>query len=240
MKWKYIFNIDTIMAVCLIVAMTYCIFFTRKPRKKYDFKGIGDTGWKISEGDNFFTNFSPPGKKSRTKKSRKKLYKNEERCRQIFESIYSKEFKSVRPNWLKNPVSGGRNLELDGYCDSIRTPIGTGLAFEYDGIQHAKYKKHFHKSGPQEFIYQTKKDKWKDLKCKEKGVFLVRIPHFIAFEDLERYITNKLDKLHLLPKNYKEKRYRTMSSFTPRSQQDEYDEYRGKKTERNVLRDLYK
>jgi len=126
------------------------------------------------------------------KKTKKpKINKHEERCREIFEEIFDTRFKSVRPEWLKNPVSN-MNLELDGFAPEIKTKLGRGLAFEYDGEQHSKYNKHFHRSGPDEFIYQTRKDSWKDLKCKEKGVMLIRIPHFVAFQDLERFIKTKL------------------------------------------------
>jgi hypothetical protein len=97
----------------------------------------------------------------------------------------------MRPSWLENPVTGC-NLELDGFNKSIPTPLGHGLAFEYDGLQHSQYNKHFHKHGPMEFVYQTKKDTWKDLKCKEHGILLIRIPHFVAFHDLERFIKQKL------------------------------------------------
>lgn len=117
--------------------------------------------------------------------------KSEERCRDIFEEIFRYPFPSVRPSWLKNPATG-RNLELDGLCDKIPTPIGYGIAFEYDGVQHAQYG-HFHAS-PSDFIYQTKKDNYKTLRCKEEGILLVRIPHTVAFEDLERYIRWQLEK----------------------------------------------
>lgn len=126
-------------------------------------------------------------------KKPKRVNKSEERCREIFEEIFNVKFKSVRPDWLKNPVTG-QNLELDGFAPDIETPIGVGLAFEYDGIQHSQYNRHFHKKGPEEFIYQTKKDSWKDHQCKQNGVLLIRIPHFVAFQDLERYIKQKLGR----------------------------------------------
>lgn len=73
--------------------------------------------------------------------------------------------------------------------------MGVGLAFEYDGAQHAKYSpNHFHRNGVNEFVYQVKKDEWKDMRCKQKGVLLIRIPHFVAYEDLERYIKSELNR----------------------------------------------
>jgi hypothetical protein len=136
--------------------------------------------------------------KDLVKKKKKKRYKHQERCREIFEQIFHTPFKSVRPDWLKNPVSGGHNLELDGFAPDIRTPIGRGLAFEYDGAQHSKYIPRFHPNGPDDFIYQVKKDSLKDLRCKEQGVMLIRIPHFVDYSDLERYIRQKLSRAGML------------------------------------------
>lgn len=125
------------------------------------------------------------------KPKEKRINKHEERCREIFQDIFGAPFRSVRPDWLKNPVTG-KNLELDGFSPDIITPIGRGLAFEYDGAQHARYNKHFHKNGPSEFIYQVKKDSWKDMRCSQEKVLLIRIPDFVAYQDLERYIRQKL------------------------------------------------
>ena len=190
-KWSYILNIDTIAIIIIIIAVVYCIYTTELKPRKFKFKDIEGA---IVDGKVPWTYGIPRQKQ----KKKRKLNKHEERCRDIFQDIYGARFKSVRPKWLKNPVTG-RNLELDGFCPSIRTPLGMGLAFEYDGVQHSKYNKHFHRHGANEFLYQCKKDSWKDMKCKKEGVFLIRIPHFVAFEDLERYITNKLDKHKLLP-----------------------------------------
>lgn len=135
-------------------------------------------------------------KKSNKIKLQRKINKNEEKCREIFEHIYGVPFKSVRPDWLKNPTTG-RNLELDGFNPTIRTYMGRGLAFEYDGAQHSKYVPRFHPGGLQEFQYQMKKDSWKDLMCEKYGVLLIRIPDFVAYDDLERFIKSKLSKLKI-------------------------------------------
>ena len=138
MKWEYIFNIDTIAVILLITAVVYCFLTTKRKRKKYKFHGIGDNGWNVSEGSNFWNyGLSERRRKRRIRRPRRKN-KHEERCREIFQDIYAEHFKSVRPNWLKNPVTK-KNLELDGYCSRIRTPLGHGLAFEYDGAQHSRY-----------------------------------------------------------------------------------------------------
>ena len=190
--WRYFLNVDTIAAVCIIIAVIYCIYTAKQRSSKFTLKNV----------ENVMVNGKFPWKHGihHAKKSKKRFHKSEEKCREIFQDIYGLPFKSVRPNWLKNPATK-KNLELDGFCSTIRTPFGFGIAFEYDGVQHAKYNKHFHKSGEVEFIYQRRKDDWKDKRCNEEGVTLIRIPHFVEYNDLERYITNKLDKQKLLPVN---------------------------------------
>ncbi len=177
---KYILNIDTILVVCIFVVALYFVLTAKK--KKYKFSiptlnGLPDT-----------SKYSPFGKK----KKKQKLNKHEEECRRIFQDIFGVRFKSCRPDWLKNPVTK-RNLELDGFNENIKTPLGYGLAFEYDGIQHGQFNSHFHKN-TDEFVYQVKKDSWKDLKCKEKNIVLIRVPHYVAFQDLTRYIQQELKR----------------------------------------------
>ncbi len=123
--------------------------------------------------------------KSKKRKRHRGVWKMQEKCRSIFEKIFNRKFPSVRPDFLKNPVTG-QNLELDGYCADLK------LAFEYDGQQHSKYSPYFHKSGPKEFIYQVTKDDFKTKKCKLEGINLIRIPHYIHSEKLERYIKKQL------------------------------------------------
>ena len=129
-------------------------------------------------------------------KKKKKVYKHENRCKEIFEDIFDCSFKTIRPGWLKNPVTK-KNLELDGFNPDIRTRMGRGLAFEYDGEQHSKYIPRFHRNGPDELRYQMKKDSWKDIRCKQEGVMLIRIPYYIIYQDLERYIKMEIRKVGL-------------------------------------------
>ena len=188
MKWnwwrKYVLNIDTLIAIFVAILVLYSILTSK--RRKYQFD--------ISEGSGFgriLDNRKSPNL-SRNRRKRK-LNKHEEECRRIFQDIFGVRFRSVRPKWLKNPVTK-KNLELDGYNPSISTSKGNGLAFEYDGRQHSKYTPHFHQAGPDEFEYQVVKDTWKDQKCKERGVMLIRVPHFVAFQDIERYIKMMLKR----------------------------------------------
>lgn len=180
-QWVRLLNLDVFFVVIVVVLFIY--FLVTKKKKKYEF-----IGWNkdINLDDILRPRVKP-------KRKKRKFNKGEERCREIFTSIFGKKFKSVRPDWLKNPATG-QNLELDGFCPDIQTSMGTGLAFEYDGRQHATYTPHFHRGGPKEFIYQTKKDAFKTMMCKKRGIMLIRIPHSIVFEDLDRFIRMKIQR----------------------------------------------
>lgn len=171
--WRRWVNLHTIFALVVILAALY--YAWRAPKRRYPFAGIKGLGVRLLK------------RRPRAKRQNK----SEEKCRRIFEKLFRRPFKTVRPAFLKSPATG-KNLELDGFCADVRTPLGQGLAFEYDGVQHAKYKPHFHRGGPREFIYQQKKDTYKDVRCREKGILLIRIPHFVPSEELERYIRGKL------------------------------------------------
>ena len=127
-------------------------------------------------------------------------HKNEQRCRKILEDIFKKPFPSVRPKWLKNPATK-RNLELDMYCHDLGILNKWGkkvrLAAEFDGAQHSKMTG-FHKNKT-ELLYQIRKDQYKDKRCKELGITLIRVPYW-AHEDLKGYITRKLVDIGLLKK----------------------------------------
>jgi hypothetical protein len=113
--------------------------------------------------------------------------KNEEECRDILELIFSKPFPKKKPKWLKIPDA--RNLELDGYNKDL------GLAFEYDGGQHY-YPVNFW-GGEEYFELIQKRDKAKDIICKENSVQLIRIPYFVT--NKKEFIVSELMKLRYHP-----------------------------------------
>lgn len=186
--WKYVLNFEVLSLVAVIIAVIY-FSLTLNKNGQYDYIGIGKSGWDVSGWKQIVQGHIPQP----LKKRKKRINRHEEKCREIFSRLFQNSFKSVRPQWLKNPATN-KNLELDGFCPHIRTPLGKGLAFEYDGEQHSKYNKHFHRNGPKDFLYQIKKDEWKTMRCKEEGILLIRIPHFVAYEDLESYIIDKLKR----------------------------------------------
>jgi hypothetical protein len=123
--------------------------------------------------------------KSKSKKKRIPK-KHETRCRIIMENLFKASFISVRPDFLKYDKTG-KNLELDVFNSDLM------IALEYDGIHHRKFTEFFHKS-EQDFIEQQERDKFKEEKCKELGIVLIRVPDTVKYEDLEDYIKEELDK----------------------------------------------
>lgn len=110
----------------------------------------------------------------------------ERECRRVLQKIFNKPFNSCRPNFLLNPVTGGRfNLELDCYEESLK------LAVEYNGIQHYKYIPYFHKN-KEAFHNQLYRDELKSRICKDNGVNLIKVPNSVKVPDIERFLIQKL------------------------------------------------
>jgi len=121
-------------------------------------------------------------------KHRKVNYnKSENKCRSIIENIYKQPFPSIRPDFLRNPVTG-KNLELDMYNENMK------LAFEYNGVQHYKYTPFFHRNY-NDFLKQKLYDKYKKSVCKRLGITLITIPYTVKYKDLNKWITLRCLKL---------------------------------------------
>lgn len=161
------FELLTIMSIGFIILCMIC-----KPK----FLKMSNVDWKLSTGSIY--NTYTPEKKFQNKKL------HEKKCREIVEKIYNKKFPSVRPDFLKNIT--GKSLELDMYCPELK------LAFEYDGVAHAKYSKFFHKGDYNNFLKQQERDKLKDQICINKGIRLIRIPHTVPYNNLESFINSKI------------------------------------------------
>lgn len=191
--YSKIFNIYVLFFGLLLIGIIvlFCTRHMRRPLHKTS-TGYGPSSSTMSQGLYHFKKWIGDTKKPYVKKKTRKPKRNkhEEECRRIFEEIFSRRFKSIRPAWLKNPATG-HNLELDGFNESVHTPLGKGLAFEYDGRQHSEYTPHFHKSS-RDFVYQAQKDFYKDRVCKNHGVLLIRIPHHVPYRELRSYIRSRL------------------------------------------------
>ena len=120
------------------------------------------------------------------KKQKPKDSKGEIICRSVLEKKFNKSFAKARPDFLRNPVTGGDfNLEIDCYNPELK------LGVEYQGVQHYKYVPYFHKN-KESFLNQKYRDEMKRVKCKENGVKLIEVPYSIAHEDIENYLEKEL------------------------------------------------
>lgn len=159
-----LFDTYTIIAAAIIV---YIVIF--KPK----WARLDNSEWRLTYNGIF----------KQKKYQNKKLH--EKKCREIVEEYFNKKFPSVRPDILRNIT--GKNMEFDMYNEELK------LAFEYDGIAHAKYNKFFHKGDINNFYKQQERDKLKDNICKKVGIRLIRIPHTVKYNDLKQYIINKIN-----------------------------------------------
>lgn len=167
----------SLFAVVLVICVVFilgCMWWFSGTKERRKFVGITDKA--IDEYNRLW------GQK-------KKRHKHEEECRRVLQKLFGVAFPSVRPDWLKSPYSG-RNLELDCYNAQLN------LAVERDGRQHAKYVPHFHRNGPEDFKDQQRRDKWKDKRCKELGLNLIRVPHTVKLQNIEGYLKKQLRKLN--------------------------------------------
>lgn len=121
-----------------------------------------------------------------------KVSKGEAECRRVLYDIFKKPFPNMRPDFLRNPVTGGQhNLELDCYNAEL------SLAVEYSGIQHYKYVPYFHRS-KDAFLNQKYRDDMKKRICKEYGVNLIEVPYTVKVEDIRSYLIDKLKAMKYL------------------------------------------
>ena len=183
---------ETLLSICVIFILLislYNIIVGRKgtyaPNKntlsnlRKKFPKIGPMGTKNSEGLN---------DKKDVEWNNKKESKGEAECRRVLQKLFNKPFISQRPDFLRNPVTGGVfNLELDCYNANLK------LAVEYNGIQHYKYTPYFHRNYDH-FTNQKYRDDMKRRMCKENGVYLIEVPYTVKIPDIEEFIINAYKK----------------------------------------------
>lgn len=128
-----------------------------------------------------------------------KINTNEAITRKIFEVIFNEKFIKIKPDWLNG-------LELDGFCEKLN------LAFEYDGQQHYQFSKFFHRT-EEKFERSQMMDILKNIKCKDQGIILIRIPYWIKLENLQQYIVNKCNEFKIIIPNNVEIDYKTFTDI---------------------------
>lgn len=109
-------------------------------------------------------------------------------CRRVLNSIFDRPFHKDRPEFLNNPVTGGRfNLELDCVEHDLK------IACEYNGAQHYKYIPYFHQN-KHHFQTQKYRDDMKRRMCEDQGYLLIEVPYTTKKKDIENFIRTELSK----------------------------------------------
>lgn len=109
--------------------------------------------------------------------------KGETECRNILQDIFKKPFNKIRPDWLKNHITGGNNLEIDCYNDDLK------LGIEYQGRQHYEFCPYFHKT-KDSFYNQKYRDDDKRRKCTDHGITLIEVPYNV--KDIRGFLITEL------------------------------------------------
>lgn len=173
----------------IVIVIVIAIWWFTKRHKKYKYIGVRDKH--NSMFGNIFKFFTLRPLSTLNNVKQKRENKTENICRGIIERIYNKPFPSIRPDFLKSPMTK-RNLELDCYNDELK------IALEYNGQQHYQYTPRLHRKGKHQFYSQVHRDDWKRKKCKELGITLVEIPYWITVPNLEDFIRKELVKKKVL------------------------------------------
>lgn len=99
-------------------------------------------------------------------------------------------------------------MELDGFNKRLK------IAFEYNGPQHYKFIKHYHKTF-QSFVDQLTRDEIKKDLCDKKDIILIIIPYNIKPNKMQDYIIKEFNRLtgRDIKKEYKQKMGKNMPKF---------------------------
>lgn len=124
--------------------------------------------------------------------------KGEMLCVTCLEKITGRRFIKVRPDCLKNPVTG-QCLELDAYHEGLK------LGLEYNGIQHYRFTSFFHKNY-EDFMCQRYRDHLKKELCRSAGISLLIVSYkHKTEEEICREIYRQLEKMKFsFPRSLKE------------------------------------
>lgn len=164
-KWGF----EILAVACLVFLVIYALF-------------------RIGKKGTWSTSFYVPTKRNAIEKDKFEST-GEAVCRNVLEKMLGKPFPKARPDFLRNPVTGGYfNLELDCYNPELR------LAVEYSGIQHYKYTPYFHKN-KEAFMNQKYRDDMKRRICREYGINLIEVPYTVKVDRIPAFLFRQLQLL---------------------------------------------
>ena len=112
--------------------------------------------------------------------------KGENECRRIMQELTGRKFYKVRPDFMKDPVTG-YFLELDCYNEELK------LAIEYNGRQHEEYNSFMHQGSKDKFRNQQYRDYLKKDLCSKNNVYLIVVPSKVKLRDLHGYLMQELE-----------------------------------------------
>lgn len=137
--------------------------------------------------------FYPGSYRNKRKFNLPKESKGEKKCKEILERLFSKPFNKIRPDFLKNSVTG-KNLEMDCYNDDLK------LCVEYSGKQHYSYIPGIHKNY-ESFMNQKYRDEIKKKLCQENGIKFIEVPYTIKEGEIEEFLKKELTERGYLKKD---------------------------------------
>jgi len=169
------YGFEIVLAFCVTFIIIYSLYI----------KITGGKGsWSKPQNYNLRNDNSQKKPKSPPNES-----KGEVECRRVLQNLFKRQFNKDRPDFLRNPVTGGNfNLELDCFDSGMK------LAVEYNGIQHYKYVPFFH-NNKEAFLNQKYRDQMKRQMCKENGVTLIEVPHTIKVENIKDFLVKELKRV---------------------------------------------
>jgi hypothetical protein len=183
--YKYGFEIT--IGLCLVFLLLFGII-NKLSNKKGTFSSRQNILASLSNNNKFTPKFKGNNGYNHGSTKDFRQSKGEVECRRVLENIFRKSFTSQRPDFLRNPVTGGTfNLELDCYNSDMK------LAVEYNGVQHYKYTPYFHKN-KEHFMNQKYRDDMKRRICKEHGITLIEVPYTVNLHNINDFIIKECKK----------------------------------------------
>lgn len=133
-----------------------------------------------------------PRQRQRLQQSSNCSSKGEHACKSFCEFYFQKPFNKIRPDFLKNPITG-ENLELDLYNEDLK------LAVEYNGAQHYHYNSFMHKNSRDKFQNQQYRDLIKKDLCGKANITLVVVPYTVPHDKIGSFLLEEFKRLGYEP-----------------------------------------
>lgn len=133
-----------------------------------------------------------PTERQRQRRMQGGKSRGEASCKEFIEFYFQKPFAKIRPDFLKNPVTG-ENLELDMYNEDLR------VAIEYNGSQHYHYNPFMHGNSKDKFRNQQYRDMLKKDMCQKNNIVLITVPYTVSEEEIGPFLFEELKKHGLEP-----------------------------------------